>query len=443
MTEQPVFSPRHGGLLLLVFGLLLFVLPVPGTIALRHSLLAVLLLVLALRYRDQWPVAARSASAPLLALGALSAWLLIQAFFISPETAWAWREIKSQWWPAILAFVSGIVLACTVRSASKLVAFSVLALLAQTIFALLACFPDFLAQGEFPQAATRWTAGKLEISYANNLLLAFLAVELVFLALYRRAVSHLPLWLLLTGVVLVIVSNLAFGARNGIIGSVLMLVSLSLVVFWRERRCLCSRRVTAGILICIGLVGAIGWISYRADARWQKLAETAAVGWDIDASKAWLDRTKHEYPVLQNGEPIDPSAYVRIAWMHAGLRLAMENPLGVGYGRNAFGHALRQHADTPLGHAHSGIVDLTIAAGIPGLILWLAFIGICLRTGWRRYRDQRDPRGLILFFVTAGFLGRMLLDSINRDHMLVMFFLLLGTLLPVLSDNDPKGNVNE
>ena len=77
------------------------------------------------------------------------------------------------------------------------------------------------------------------------------------------------------------------------------------------------------------------------------------------------------------------------------------------------------------------------------MILWLAFIGICLRTGWRRYRDQRDPRGLILFFVTAGFLGRMLLDSINRDHMLVMFFLLLGTLLPVLSDNDPKGKVNE
>ena len=122
---------------------------------------------------------------------------------------------------------------------------------------------------------------------------------------------------------------------------------------------------------------------------------------------------------------------------------SIEHPLGVGYGRNAFGHALRKHEDTPLGHAHSGIIDLTVATGWPGLLLWLAFIGLSLRHGWLRYRDQSDPRGLILFFVTAGFFGRMLLDSINRDHMLVMFFLLLGTLLPALSDNEQEGKVNE
>jgi len=443
MHDWKVLAHRSEILLLLVLTLLLFVLPVPGTIALRHALLAVFLLLIAFLSREQLPSAARSVSGPLLALGGLSAWLLIQAFFVSPETAWAWREIKSQWLPAMLAFIGGVVLACGVSDWRKLLTFSMLALLAQAVFALIAGLPEFLANGAFPPSATRWTAGKLEISYANNLLLAFLAVDLVFRALYRRAVSYLPLVVLLAGIALVIISNLAFGARNGVVGSVLMLASLAVVVFWRERHCFCSRRVAAGLAVCIALVGVLGWISYRSDVRWQKLAETAAVGWDIDGSKAWLDRTKHEYPVLNNGESIDPSAYVRIAWIHAGLRMVIEHPLGVGYGRNAFGHALRKHEDTPLGHAHSGIIDLTVATGWPGLLLWLAFIGLSLRHGWRRYRDQSDPRGLILFFVTAGFFGRMLLDSINRDHMLVMFFLLLGTLLPALSDNEQEGKVNE
>ncbi len=439
LKEAP---PWLGHATLGVFAVLLFILPIPGTIGLRHSLLLGLVVLLGVRFRYAVPKAAGGMAPVLVALLVLTAWLLFQSAFISPETTWAWREIKSQWFPAILAFSCGVLLLRSGGDGRRFVTASILALLLQCLFALLVNLPEFLAHGTFPQSATRWTAGKLEISYANNLLLAFLAVDLVFRSFYRCRVSHLPTLMLIAGVAVVIVSNIAYGARNGVLGSVLLLGSLSLVVLWRERKCFEGRRVLGALLLCVTLIGTIGWTSYRLDDRWHKFHETLFVGWDIDASKTWLDAGRYPYPSLANGDQVDPSAYVRIAWIHAGLRMVAEYPLGVGYGRNAFGHALRRTEETRLGHAHSGIIDLAVGAGIPGLLLWLAFVGLSLAAGWRRYRDQSDPNGLILFFVTAGFFGRMLLDSINRDHMLVMFFLLLGTLLPIMTDNAP-GKIDE
>ena len=439
LKEAP---PWLGHATLGVFAVLLFILPIPGTIGLRHSLLLGLVVLLGVRFRYAVPKAAGGMAPVLVALLVLTAWLLFQSAFISPETTWAWREIKSQWFPAILAFACGVLLLRSGGDGRRFVTASILALLLQCLFALLVNLPEFLAHGTFPQSATRWTAGKLEISYANNLLLAFLAVDMVFRSFFRRRVSHLPIFLLLAGICAVFVSNIAFGARNGVLGSLMLLVSLSLVLFWRERKRFEASRVVSALMLCLTLVGAIGWSNYRLDDRWQKFSETLVVAWDIDTNKAWLDLERHAYPALPNGDLVDTSAYLRVAWIHAGLRMVAEYPLGVGYGRNAFGHALRRTEETRLGHAHSGIIDLAVGAGIPGLLLWLAFIGFSLSAGWRRYRDQSDPNGLILFFLTAGFFGRMLLDSINRDHMLVMFFLLLGTLLPIMTDNAP-GKIDE
>lgn len=440
LPSLKVSPPWLDQLTLGVFAVLLFVLPIPGTIGLRHTLLLALVLLIGARFRYRVPKMLAGLAPAMLALLALTAWLVIQSVLVSPETTWAWREIKSQWLPAVLAFACGVLLLRSGLDGRRVITASMLALLAQCFFALLVNVPEFLAQGAFPQIARPWTAGKLEISYANNLLLAFLAVDLVFRSFYRRPVSHLPTLLILAGIGAVFVSNIAFGARNGVLGSLMLLVSMSLVLFWHERRRFEAKRVVSALALCITLVGAIGWANYRLDDRWQKFSETLFLAWDIDANRAWLDTDHYPYPALSNGDQVDPSAYFRVACIHAGLRMVAEYPLGVGYGRNAFGHALRRTEETRLGHAHSGIIDLAVGAGIPGLALWLAFIGLSLAAGWRRYREQSDPNGLILFFVTAGFFGRMLLDSINRDHMLVMFFLLLGTLLPIIADNASEKN---
>lgn len=420
----------------IAFALFLFVLPVPGTIALRSSLLLLLLAFFFLFRREcrteTWIKGGYIAW--LLAwLALLSLGLLAQAVLVSDETRWALNEITSQWLPAVLTAVVGLgavaIGGARGLSRQKLLGWLVLVLLAQTVFSLLVTMPDFLTKGSFPQAKTTLTAGKLEISYWNNLLLAFLAVDGLSRWRYRQALTALPTGVVLGGVVIVFASNLAFGARNGMIGSLILLFSLAMLVLWHERQQLGVARTTAFVGGAFALIGALGWASYQLDPRWGRFEETAQLAWQGGKSNVWLHPDGAVLPSLKSGEPVEASAYFRIAWIRAGLDLVEEHPWGVGYGRNAFGHALRKTTDTRLGHAHSGLIDWTIGVGVPGLLLWLGFLSWLVWLGLRRYFIGRDPAGLILTFVVGGFFGRMLLDSINRDHMLMVFFLILAILV--------------
>lgn len=420
----------------MAFVLFLFVLPIPGTIALRHGLLLLLLIFLGLLWREcsfGSSIKGNNLSHLIIWLGLLSLGLIAHAVLISDETTWALKEISSQWLPALLA--AGVGLGAILAgysfglSRQKLLGWLVLTFLAQTVFSLIVTMPDFLAQGAFPQAKTALTAGKLEISYWNNLLLAFLAVDGLSRWRYRQALTALPTGVVLGGVVIVFASNLAFGARNGMIGSLILLFSLVMLVLWHERQQLGVVRTAAFVGGALALVGALGWASYQLDPRWGRFEETAQLAWQGGKNNVWLYPDGAVMPRLKSGEPVDASAYFRIAWIRAGFDLIEEYPWGVGYGRNAFGHALRKTTETRLGHAHSGLIDWTIGVGVLGLLLWLCFLSWLVWLGLRRYFVRRDPAGLILAFVVGGFFGRMLLDSINRDHMLMVFFLILAILV--------------
>jgi O-antigen ligase len=144
-------------------------------------------------------------------------------------------------------------------------------------------------------------------------------------------------------------------------------------------------------------------------------------------------------PTLPECRYVEPSAYLRIAFIRAGLRLIGEHPLGYGYGRNAFAHTLRTHyPSAQLGHAHSGWIDLGLGGGMPALALWAAFLGSLMWRGWRAFFERANAHGLLLFLLTTGYAGRMALDSVNKDHMLQMFMFLAGLLL-ILTAPQPKG----
>lgn len=418
-----------------IFSLFLFVLPIPGTIALRNTLMLLLLGLLVPLWRQcNFTVYLRESNVRGLFFwaGILTAWLFLQAGLISEESSWAFREISGQWLSAMLSIPVGIGVVLVARhqniSRQKLLAGLMLIFLAQTLFSLLVTLPDFLATGIFPQSKTLLTAGKLEISYWNNLILAFLAVDGLSRWLYDRPISALPRSVLFGGIVLVLASNLAFGARNGIIGSMLLLFSLVVLVLWRERRRIGIKKVFGFVLSAILLTIFLAWFNYQNDTRWKYFGETASLAWS-GKSDVWRNPNGATYPKLPSGEPVEASAYMRIAWIKAGLSLIVDYPLGVGYGRNAFGHALRKTAPSTLGHAHSGLIDWTVGTGVPGLVLWLSFLGWLGWLGVRRYFSGRDPAGLILVFVVGGYLGRMFLDSVNRDHMLIVFFLTLAVLV--------------
>lgn len=409
---------------------LLFVWSLPGTIALRWLLLLGALAVLA---RCDWRQVARVASLPLVPIVALTLWLLGQTAWLAVEPAWSLDELRGQWLPALLALLLGLLLAGRI-DAKRLATAITLVFAAQAAIAVGQSIWHWLVHDDLLTQQVPLTGGKLEMSFVLNLLLAFITVDLFCRATGRVALLRLSSVAVAMLLLLALVSDLLAGARNSIISIVLVTVlALSLFMFDQHGR-RGQKRILAAAIAIVAVIAALGAASYHSDPRWRKFAETVEIAWDIDRHSSWLDTSTLPWPKLNDGSDVEYSAYARIAFIHGGLRLIAEHPLGYGYGRNAFGHALRQqYPDARLGHAHSGWIDLGVGGGWPALLLWGGLLGSLMWRGWRAFFADGNPHGLLLLFLAFVYAARMMLDSVNKDHMLQIFLFLIGVLLVATS----------
>jgi hypothetical protein len=429
--------------LALVLGLL-FTWSLPDVPALRYWLL--FLSLLAVASQATWPEVKSVAKAHrrvLVLLFVFSAWLLGQAAFISHDPWLAMKEIQSQWFNALLSLGLGIILGCVARRqqtmSGALVTTALIAVwVAQAVIAVGQSVTHWWLHGELLRGLVPLTGGKLEMSFILNFLLSALTVAVLFRALYRRPFLRMPFAVLVLSLLIALFSLYLAGARNGVIGLLFLSTSAVLLYSIHQWRVSDWRRGMTSALLLLTLIIGIAAAGYRTDARWPAFVDSAHLGWAIDEHEAWKDINHAVLPLMENGQPAEASAYTRVAFIHAGLRLIREFPLGVGYGRNAFSHALQQSGVVAqVGHAHSGWVDLGIGGGIPAVVLWLLFLGALIVTGAVRYFRDQDPHGLWLLFLATGFAGRMMVDSVNRDHMLQMFLFLAGYLL-VMSMRDDQ-----
>jgi hypothetical protein len=428
--------------LALVLGLL-FTWSLPDVPALRYWLLFLSLLGVArLTSWQSLPPVWRANRWVFGLLAAFTLWLVWQAVFISHQTLWALKELKGQWLNALLALGLGVLLACASREkklwSGAIITTTLIGVwVLQAMIAVGQSVAHWWLHGELLRGLVPLTGGKLEMSFILNMLLAALTVDLLFRACHARRFLQLP-WKVVIGAAAISLTSLYLaGARNGVIGLLFLAVSASLLYSIHRIRQQGVRRGMLGGAMLLALVMSLAVISYQADNRWPAFMESTALGWDIDGQRAWMDIDHAPLPVMKSGVAVDASAYTRVAFIHAGLRLIGELPLGVGYGRNAFSHALRETGvDAQVGHAHSGWIDLGIGAGIPAVVLWLLFMGSLMVTGGVRYFRDQNPHGLWLLFLASGFIGRMVVDSVNRDHMLQIFLFLAGYLLAMSIRDD-------
>lgn len=416
---------------------LLFVWSLPGTAALRALLLlgALVTAIIAIA-RGDWRGDARqigrSAALPLALIATLTLWLIGQGVWLAAEPAWSLKELRSQWLPALLALLLGLLVARQQNERGRLVTAIVLVFTAQAAIAVGQSIWHWFVHGVLLTQQVPLTGGKLEMSFVLNILLAFLAVDLFCRATQRPALLRLPRTAVAAILLLSLACSLLSGARNGIIGITFLSASaLSLFVF-DQHRCLGLRRTLAAAAAIVAGVAALAAANYHTDPRWQDFPETAPLAWAIDADTGWHD-VEAAWPSLADGDPAEASAYVRIAYIRTGLRLIEDFPLGYGYGRNAFGHALQARGQPVRGHAHSGWIDLGVGGGVPALVLWGALLGSLMWRGWTGFFGQHNPHGLLLLFLATGYAGRMMVDSVIKDHMLQMFMFLIGLLLVAMS----------
>lgn len=418
--------------------ILLFVWSIPGTIALRWVLLVVATAMLIRQVRNiDWDDDRRSFAPSLSFVVALTAWLLIQAIYVSSETGWALGELRGQWLPALMALLLGSLLSLASRTGGTLsptrIASGIgLVFAGLALIAVLQSGLHWLRHGELLRHSVPLTGGKLELSFVLNLLFAIVTVDLFCRICHRPKILNLPIAAVIAMGLIAMTASYIAASRNGIFGFLFLSVSAISLFFFDQRKRLGTVRTTVAATAIAALLASFATANVQSDPRWQKFTETAALAWNIDPETGW-EQIEAQWPILKDGSPADHSAFIRIAFWRTGLRLIADLPLGYGYGRDAFGHALRTQGHPVRGHAHSGWLDIGVGGGIPGLALWAGFLGVLIYRGWHSFFTHNNSFGLLLFFFATGYTGRMFLDSVNKDHMLQVFLFLVGILLVLTS----------
>ncbi len=425
----------------------IFVFPIPHTITLRYSFGASVLLIVGYYFfrhslasqisKDLHPV--------LMVYAALTGWIIFQALAISTETVWALTEFKKQWLISSVYLFLGIGLVSSIQSstsrgngeASSWLLILIMAVLAsQILFTVIDDLIIYFQSGDMPFMRARLTSGErydgadghTSMSYVSSLLLPILIADTLARLNFRKRLLPIsaPILVLLFAADLFCLYLMK--SRNSILDALTLLAAAAVMYAHFSLVRQYRKRIMGGIAVFFLLLGVGAHFAYRYDSRWQTFAETIPLALKTQQERSWMH--DGQYPRLPDGRDIDASAYLRIAMMKEGLRLVLDHPLGWGYGRQAFYHAIQNKYGasnyTGPGHSHSGMLDLAIGIGLPGVGLWLLFLALTVRSAWRQASQKRNPTGLLICLLVLGFFSRSLIDSNLRDHMLEEFLLLLG-----------------
>lgn len=440
---------------------------VPGTIALRNALLCLLLLLVFyggwVRHNLSAPPIQQSKIGHIqsVVLTAMTAWMLICAITWAHEPAVVLAELRGQWLIPLLCYFLGYYLVNLCfnagYSAQKIVFKSIfLGTLPLVLLSILfsgiiyiqtstipyvvgssALAPQlvwekFVITGNLAESIVGESPDKF--SMVLYLYLSILLAEFVCRLVGRNKL--LPISHVLYGVLLIIGLAALYFNRSRNANFVFIMTSLAsgLVILYAVpvRHKITKPLMLIGLLIALSSAGVL---LMKSDHRWADLIETVPIALDTN-NKAWLTRNPVDYPTLKNGQPVDASNYERVAWAKEGFLLVLDNPLGFGYNRNAFGDALDQKYQrgglSRGGHSHSGFLDFAIANGIPGALLWLTYLISICSLGFKELRCGNVWLGAFILIYVSGFFCRSLVDSVLRDHYFQQFMFINGLLVALV-----------
>jgi len=423
-------------ILLFIFGLLLFILPIPHTIAVRYILSGILILYLLYESIRQKKLKKifnyKEIKISSLILLTLSIWIIFEGLFISPFSSICLSEIKSQWFYPVIFFYIGIYLS-VFFDYKKVLLVIVVTLFIHVLYVDLYALHKFIYTHHLISRFKGLTEGPDKANYISNLLLAFLITEIINRVRFEKRLLNINNSVLFFMLIMTLLSELIEGMRNGVMAVLFMSLSaLFFILYNNNRYSFKSKAIISVVLIVLLSIPAI--YNFKNDSRWRTLIETVPIALNTTKYKNWMYPDKLGMPVI-NGRTLSESNYERIAWAKMGLEEITKHPLGVGYSRNAFRHSLEldyKVDDLRIGHSHSGIIDLTLGIGIPGVLLWITFIFYLFRASIFYFKNQYNIFAILLFFNITGFFVRSIVDSNMRDHMFLMFMLIIGVILGYL-----------
>lgn len=372
-------------LILGLFSLLVFILSIPGTMALRNVsafILLISLVVICYKERKNTISIIKDVSFKniILILVALTLYIFVHSFFFSHEFNWSIGEYKSHWIYPMLYFIIGVLLAVfsQVRGAVNreiLVTYLFFAMFLHVLYIDMVALDRFMQSGNLISRYGGINNSPIVSNYITNILIAMIAAEAVYRVRVKKKMLKISNGVLFFIFIVCIYSSIIESMRFGSVALLFLGISTIFIFLFNNQHYSKKTKISLSILLFFVSLAPLAY-SITTDSRWNSLVETIPIALDTESNQFWKSE-QYDVPNLSNGSPVSVSNYWRIAWAKKSIDYIIKEPNGIGYGRNAFGHAIQMYEleESARGkHAHSSILDFTVGVGLVGLGLWLAFI---------------------------------------------------------------------
>lgn len=190
---------------------------------------------------------------------------------------------------------------------------------------------------------------------------------------------------------------------------------------------------------------------------WYSMGDKVALGFQIEKPKdlICMGFTPATSEFVRKKHPFKDGAYVdslidglrgdggRVLLARVGTDLSANNPWGWSGGRDAYQYRIEQlcgHVPAMnFSHAHNAWINLILAVGWVGAILYAWVLLRFAKSGWSALKQEQTwPAGLALLLLSTFWLLRGMVDAVYQEHYLEMQALFLLTLFLLLRSGKPE-----
>lgn len=189
---------------------------------------------------------------------------------------------------------------------------------------------------------------------------------------------------------------------------------------------------------------------------WYSMGDKVAIGFQVENPKDLICKgfTPAIIEFVRRQHPERDSAYVdslieglnsdggRVLLARVGAELSANNPWGWNGGRDAYLYRIEQlcgHVPAMnFSHAHNAWINLILAVGWVGAILYAWVLLRFAKSGWSALKQEQTwPAGLALLLLSIFWLLRGMVDAVYQEHYLEMQAFFLLTLFLLLLSGKP------
>lgn len=409
-------------------GMFIFTAYIKHTISLNYILLLLIIVIsisLFMRNKSYFDKEIFQLKKEFLPLFLLIFYIFFLAFFLSDDITKALKEIKGQLIvPLIFLFFGIFIVALNNRLLTKRKIFNILFFtgFSHILIITIISLNTFINNGYLPIRKV-YILPVDEVSFLTNLLYAMFLTEI-----YNRMITNKNTLFasnIILGVIFLIFSFSVYlqGMRWGVI--TFSATSFIFIIFYLYKSPILFFKKILIFLVLMSVITTALILNIKQDKRWDSIVETIPIAIKSD-SLYWVNPSKYPCPKLKNGKCVDMSNYLRLAQQINGYKLIIDFPLGVGYSRYAYENALNKRYNNEAGvfdFPHSGILNLLIGIGIPGILLYIIFLYLIIKR--ILYSKHSYYKIFTIFFIVA-FHTRSFVDMTFMNHNLKVFMLLFG-----------------